>query len=116
LQQLVIQPRHPEAKAAQGNWLAGYQLVITQVLRTYDDSRMSALLPKALLPTAPLPTALLPQALMLQTLLAQTRLPQSLLLQSLLPQTRLRQAPRLAPRDHVRGRSPLWPIRGRCFA
>jgi heme-degrading monooxygenase HmoA len=45
LQQLVQHPRHLEAKAAQGHWLAGYQVVISQVLRTYGDSGLSHLLP-----------------------------------------------------------------------
>ncbi|WP_077037596.1 antibiotic biosynthesis monooxygenase [Pelomonas sp. KK5] len=38
LQQLVQHPRHLEAKAGQGNWLAGYQVIIAQVIRTYGDS------------------------------------------------------------------------------
>lgn len=45
LQQLVQHPRHREAKAAQGNWLAGYQVVISQVLRTYGDATLGHLLP-----------------------------------------------------------------------
>jgi heme-degrading monooxygenase HmoA len=45
LQQLVQHPRHLEAKAAQGNWLAGYQVVISQVLRTYGDATLGHLLP-----------------------------------------------------------------------
>jgi len=48
LQQLVNHPQHREAKAAQGAWLAGYQVVISQVLRTYGDDKISALLPQAL--------------------------------------------------------------------
>ncbi|HET7795503.1 MAG TPA: antibiotic biosynthesis monooxygenase [Rhizobacter sp.] len=44
LQQLVQHPRHLEAKAGQGNWLAGYQVVISQVLRTYGDSGLSHVL------------------------------------------------------------------------
>jgi len=47
LQQLVQHPRHQEAKAAQGNWLAGYQVVISQVLRSYGDSSLGHLLPLA---------------------------------------------------------------------
>ena len=43
LQQLVTHPRHLEAKARQGNWLAGYQVVISEVLRTYGDGGLSAL-------------------------------------------------------------------------
>jgi heme-degrading monooxygenase HmoA len=45
LQQLVKHPRHQEAKAAQANWLDGYQVVISQVLRTYGDSKLAAYLP-----------------------------------------------------------------------
>ncbi len=37
LQQLMKHPRHLEAKASQDNWLAGYQVVIAQVLRTYGN-------------------------------------------------------------------------------
>lgn len=47
LQQLVKHPLHLQAKAAQANWLAGYQVVISQVLRTYGDDRISHLLPAA---------------------------------------------------------------------
>ena len=45
LQQLVQHPRHQEAKMGQGNWLAGYQVVISQVLRTYGDAKLGHLLP-----------------------------------------------------------------------
>jgi heme-degrading monooxygenase HmoA len=45
LQLLVRHPRHIEAKAAQHNWLAGYQVIISQVIRTYGDSKLSHLLP-----------------------------------------------------------------------
>ncbi|MET0518045.1 MAG: antibiotic biosynthesis monooxygenase [Burkholderiaceae bacterium] len=44
LQQLVRNPRHQAAKAAQGNWLAGYQVIISQVIRTYGDGRLGNLL------------------------------------------------------------------------
>lgn len=40
LQQLVTHPRHLEAKAKQGNWLAGYQVVISEVIRTYGDGAL----------------------------------------------------------------------------
>ena len=36
--QLVPHPRHIEAKAAQHPWLAGYQVIISQVIRTYGDA------------------------------------------------------------------------------
>lgn len=45
LQQLVKHPLHLQAKAAQDNWLAGYQVIISQVLRTYGDSKIGHLLP-----------------------------------------------------------------------
>jgi heme-degrading monooxygenase HmoA len=44
-QQLMQHPRHLEAKQAQGNWLAGYQVIISQVIRSYGDSKLSHLLP-----------------------------------------------------------------------
>jgi heme-degrading monooxygenase HmoA len=47
LQQLVRHPRHLEAKSAQDNWLAGYKVVISQVIRTYGDSKLGQLLPAA---------------------------------------------------------------------
>jgi heme-degrading monooxygenase HmoA len=37
LQELIQHPKHLEAKAAQANWLDGYQVVIAQVLRAYGD-------------------------------------------------------------------------------
>lgn len=40
LQQLVQHPRHQEAKRGQGSWLAGYQVVIAQVLRMYGDDKL----------------------------------------------------------------------------
>jgi heme-degrading monooxygenase HmoA len=45
LQQLMQHPKHLAAKAAQGQWLAGYQVVISQVLRTYGDGKIDHLLP-----------------------------------------------------------------------
>lgn len=42
LQQLMQHPRHQEAKAAQQRWLAGYQVVISQVIRTYGDAGITA--------------------------------------------------------------------------
>ena len=45
LQALVQHPKHLEAKAAQANWLDGYQVVISQVLKTYGDSKLGALPP-----------------------------------------------------------------------
>jgi hypothetical protein len=37
---LVEHPRHLEAKAAQENWLAGYQVIISEVIKTYGDSAL----------------------------------------------------------------------------
>lgn len=47
LQSLVQHPSHLEAKAAQHNWLAGYQVIISQVIRTYGDSKLSQQWPVA---------------------------------------------------------------------
>lgn len=45
LQTLMRHPRHLEAKARQGEWLAGYQVVVAQVLRIYGDSKLEGVLP-----------------------------------------------------------------------
>ena len=45
LQQLMSHPKHLEAKARQGDWLAGYQVVISEVLRMYGDSKLGHQLP-----------------------------------------------------------------------
>lgn len=45
LQQLVDHPAHRAAKAAQGKWLAGYQVYISQVVKSYGDGRLQKLLP-----------------------------------------------------------------------
>lgn len=47
LQLLMRHPAHLEAKSKQANWLAGYQVVISQVLRTYGDSKLAGQLPTA---------------------------------------------------------------------
>jgi hypothetical protein len=41
LHELMKHPKHLEAKAAQSNWLNGYQVVISQVLRAYGDGTIS---------------------------------------------------------------------------
>lgn len=41
LQALMQHPRHLEAKAAASRWLDGYQVVISQVLRSYGNARLS---------------------------------------------------------------------------
>jgi heme-degrading monooxygenase HmoA len=38
-------PTHVQAKSKQSNWLDGYQVVISQVLRTYGDSKLAGMLP-----------------------------------------------------------------------
>jgi heme-degrading monooxygenase HmoA len=40
LQALMTHPLHQEAKRRQAEWLAGYKVVIAQVLRTYEDGRL----------------------------------------------------------------------------
>lgn len=40
LQSLIQHPKHLEAKAAQENWLEGYQVVISQVIKTYGDGKL----------------------------------------------------------------------------
>lgn len=40
LEQLIRHPTHIEAKAAQSKWLDGYQVVISQVLRSYGDGKL----------------------------------------------------------------------------
>lgn len=43
LQSLVQHPLHLEAKAAQSNWLNGYQIVISQVMKIYGDAKLNGL-------------------------------------------------------------------------
>jgi heme-degrading monooxygenase HmoA len=45
LQVLIKHPKHLEAKSKQDKWLAGYQVVISQVIRTYGDSKLGGLQP-----------------------------------------------------------------------
>ncbi len=40
LQALMQHPLHLEAKAAQANWLNGYQVIIAKVLRAYGDGKL----------------------------------------------------------------------------
>ena len=44
LQELMQHPTHLQAKADQTKWLNGYQVVISQVLRTYGDAKLDHLL------------------------------------------------------------------------
>ncbi|MBJ9664787.1 MULTISPECIES: antibiotic biosynthesis monooxygenase [Burkholderia] len=41
LQVLMKNPAHLEAKAAQANWLDGYQVIVSEVIRTYGDSKLA---------------------------------------------------------------------------
>ncbi|MFT3736606.1 MAG: antibiotic biosynthesis monooxygenase [Rhodocyclaceae bacterium] len=43
LQALMRHPKHLEAKARQDNWLDGYQVVISEVIKTYGDAKLSGL-------------------------------------------------------------------------
>ena len=45
LQALMQHPTHLEAKSKQAQWLAGYQVVVAQVLRVYGDSKLKGKLP-----------------------------------------------------------------------
>lgn len=45
LQQLTQHPTHLLAKSQQGKWLDGYQIVISQVLRVYGDTKLNNKLP-----------------------------------------------------------------------
>lgn len=41
LQALMKHPKHVEEKRAQGKWLDGYQVIVSEVIRTYGDGRIS---------------------------------------------------------------------------
>lgn len=43
LQALIQHPVHLEAKAAQSNWLNGYRVIISEVLRVYGDDALTQL-------------------------------------------------------------------------
>lgn len=43
LQALIKHPKHLEAKAAQENWLNGYHVVISEVIKTYGDAKLTSL-------------------------------------------------------------------------
>jgi heme-degrading monooxygenase HmoA len=40
LHTLMQHPTHLQAKAAQANWLAGYKVVIAEVIRAYGDAQL----------------------------------------------------------------------------
>jgi heme-degrading monooxygenase HmoA len=50
LRQLIDHPAHIRAKQQQARWLAGYQIVIAQVIRSYGDGGISHPLARAHLP------------------------------------------------------------------
>jgi len=37
---LTQHPKHLAAKAAQGNWLDGYQVIISEIIKSYGDSKL----------------------------------------------------------------------------
>jgi heme-degrading monooxygenase HmoA len=45
LELLMRHPAHLEAKSKQSAWLNGYQVVISQVLKTYGDAKLNTWLP-----------------------------------------------------------------------
>lgn len=45
LQKLVQHPDHLKAKQQQERWLAGYQVVVSQVVRMYGDGKLEGRLP-----------------------------------------------------------------------
>lgn len=45
LQQLMRHPAHLQAKSRQAEWLDGYQVVVSQVLRVYGDGKLGDRLP-----------------------------------------------------------------------
>jgi heme-degrading monooxygenase HmoA len=47
LQQLMKHPSHLEAKQKQANWLNGYRVEISEVIRTYGDSLLANVLSNA---------------------------------------------------------------------
>lgn len=51
LRALMQHPKHLEAKSKQANWLDGYQVIISEVLKVYGDSNLAAL------PFTPNPTS-----------------------------------------------------------
>ena len=50
LQALMRHPLHLEAKSRQDRWLAGYRVVIAQVIRMYGDGRLGDRLPLGMAP------------------------------------------------------------------
>jgi heme-degrading monooxygenase HmoA len=50
LQQLMHHPAHLEAKSKQAQWLNGYRVEISQVMRSYGDDLLSGPYPLSLIP------------------------------------------------------------------
>jgi heme-degrading monooxygenase HmoA len=44
LQQLMKHPAHLEAKQKQANWLDGYRVEISEIIRTYGDAKLPSVL------------------------------------------------------------------------
>ena len=55
LHTLVNHPKHREAKAQYQNWLSVYQVIISEVLKTYGDSKLAQLPTAKLFLPAPKP-------------------------------------------------------------
>jgi heme-degrading monooxygenase HmoA len=43
LQELIKHPKHHEAKAKQANWLDGYQVIISEVIKSYGNAKLPML-------------------------------------------------------------------------
>jgi len=43
LQALMHHPQHLQAKQAQAEWLDGYEVIVSQVLRSYGDGKLDGL-------------------------------------------------------------------------
>lgn len=41
LQSLMKHPKHVEAKRSQSKWLDGYQVIVSEVIRTYGDGKIT---------------------------------------------------------------------------
>jgi heme-degrading monooxygenase HmoA len=47
LRELIAHPKHIEAKQRYSQWLGGYQVIISQVIKTYGDDQLGHLLSKS---------------------------------------------------------------------
>jgi heme-degrading monooxygenase HmoA len=41
LQSLMTHPKHVEAKRLQSNWLNGYQIIVSEIIRAYGDGKLN---------------------------------------------------------------------------